>query len=326
MPQPTLRDAVLAVQRRRRRPRAGADRERARGLGQPDARRARVRGRRRRDRRRAASSRCTYCLAAGRELALDEITMVLSHPQASGQCARFLRESLPHARGRAGAVDRRRGAPGRRRARRHARGDRAAARRRAATAALMLREDVEDDPGNETRFVWLARAGTRRPRRRAPAKTALVFWGAGSARPGLARALPGGVRVARREPHADRVAAAAAAARRVHVLPRSRGLDGRRGGRRRGRRTAHARRRGACPRARFRRPENGRPYGYTPRSAWRAPYPSTTTGVRAARRSPAARTEYRRHWPLVLVVVCWCSTRRTSRSTSARCGARRCCC
>jgi prephenate dehydratase len=47
----------------------------------------------------------------------------------------------------------------------------------------VLREDVEDDPGSETRFVWIARAGT-------PAdpgagfKTALVFWGAGSSGPG----------------------------------------------------------------------------------------------------------------------------------------------
>jgi prephenate dehydratase len=49
----------------------------------------------------------------------------------------------------------------------------------------VLREDVEDDPANETRFVWIARAGTEpeaAPHGRW--KTALVFWGAGSSGPG----------------------------------------------------------------------------------------------------------------------------------------------
>src|SRR5918999_4956024 len=36
-----------------------------------------------------------HCLVAAAELALDEITRVVSHPQASAQCARFLRERLP---------------------------------------------------------------------------------------------------------------------------------------------------------------------------------------------------------------------------------------
>src|SRR5205085_4269841 len=36
-------------------------------------------------------------LIAGRELALEEVSVVLSHPQASAQCARFLREQLPRA-------------------------------------------------------------------------------------------------------------------------------------------------------------------------------------------------------------------------------------
>jgi prephenate dehydratase len=49
----------------------------------------------------------------------------------------------------------------------------------------VLREDVEDDPGSETRFVWIARAGTE-PDAAGDGrfKTALVFWGAGSAGPG----------------------------------------------------------------------------------------------------------------------------------------------
>src|SRR4029077_18228452 len=36
-------------------------------------------------------------LIAGRELPLAEIAVVLSHPQAGAQCARFLREELPAA-------------------------------------------------------------------------------------------------------------------------------------------------------------------------------------------------------------------------------------
>jgi prephenate dehydratase len=59
-------------------------------------------------------------------------------------------------------------------------GTRSAADRYGCT---LLREDVEDDPGSETRFVWIARAGTE-PEPGERFKTALVFWGAGSAGPG----------------------------------------------------------------------------------------------------------------------------------------------
>ena len=38
-----------------------------------------------------------HCLVAGHELALEDVTRVVSHPQASAQCARFLRERLPAA-------------------------------------------------------------------------------------------------------------------------------------------------------------------------------------------------------------------------------------
>jgi prephenate dehydratase len=52
-----------------------------------------------------------------------------------------------------------------------------------------LRAGVEDHRDNETRFVWLA-SDARRPTPDAPAKTTIVFWGAGSERPGwLARCL-----------------------------------------------------------------------------------------------------------------------------------------
>src|SRR4051795_9296598 len=38
-----------------------------------------------------------HCVVAPRELALDDAERVVSHPQATAQCARFLRERLPHA-------------------------------------------------------------------------------------------------------------------------------------------------------------------------------------------------------------------------------------
>src|SRR3954468_1098970 len=38
-----------------------------------------------------------HCLIAARHLELPEIDTVVSHPQANGQCARFLRERLPPA-------------------------------------------------------------------------------------------------------------------------------------------------------------------------------------------------------------------------------------
>jgi prephenate dehydratase len=123
------------------------------------------------------------CLLAGRPLTLDAIETVVSHPQASAQCARFLRTELPDARVVA--------APSTADAVRQAvAGDDAVAAlgtRYAAElyGATVLALDVEDDDGNETRFVWIARAGTEpAPGGGERFKTALVFWGAGSAGPG----------------------------------------------------------------------------------------------------------------------------------------------
>ena len=122
------------------------------------------------------------CLLAGRPLALDAIETVVSHPQASAQCARFLRTQLPGAQVVAAAST----AEAVRQA--TAAGDDATAAvgtRHAAALyeATVLAVDVEDEDGNETRFVWLARAGTE-PGGGERFKTALVFWGAGSAGPG----------------------------------------------------------------------------------------------------------------------------------------------
>ena len=124
-----------------------------------------------------------HLVAAG-PLELGDLRAVISHPQASGQCGRFLRDALRGvpviaARSTADAV--RQVADGFESGS-AAIGTRAAAARYGCT---LLREDVEDDPGSETRFVWIARAGTEP--QAAPGgrfKTALVFWGAGSSGPG----------------------------------------------------------------------------------------------------------------------------------------------
>jgi prephenate dehydratase len=121
-------------------------------------------------------------LVADGPLELGEIRSVVSHPQASGQCARFLRATLPGvpivaARSTADAV---RQVAGGFESGAAALGTRSAAER---YGCILLREDVEDDPGSETRFVWIARAGTE-PDPGERFKTALVFWGAGSSGPG----------------------------------------------------------------------------------------------------------------------------------------------
>jgi prephenate dehydratase len=123
-----------------------------------------------------------FCLLAASPLDLAAVDTVVSHPQATGQCARFLRETLPDARivtapSTADAV--RQVAEGR------DEGAVALGTRQAAElyGCTVLRENVEDHPGNETRFVWIARAGTE-PDAGEPRKTALVFWGAGSSGPG----------------------------------------------------------------------------------------------------------------------------------------------
>jgi prephenate dehydratase len=125
-----------------------------------------------------------FCLLAAGPLSLADVETVVSIPQAAGQCARFLRVELPHARvvtapSTADAV--RQVADGLASA--AALGTHAAA---ALYGCTILRENVEDHPDNETRFVWLARAPVPAAplSSRGAFKTALVFWGAGSAGPG----------------------------------------------------------------------------------------------------------------------------------------------
>ena len=122
-----------------------------------------------------------HCLVAARELRVEHVERVISHPQATAQCARFLRERLPHAErlsagSTAEAVRQVRDAGGAW----AALGSRLSA---ALYGCLLLAEDVEDHPGNLTRFVWLAPGGGAQ-RHEGPAKTSIVFWGAGDESPG----------------------------------------------------------------------------------------------------------------------------------------------
>jgi prephenate dehydratase len=129
-----------------------------------------------------------HCLIARRALELSEIEVVLSHPQANAQCARFIRTRLPDAQVLAASST----AEAVRRLSEHdepwaALGNRAAADR---YGCVVLRAGVEDVSGNETRFVWLGRIGAppggpgEGPRVLGPWKTAILFWGVGSEAPG----------------------------------------------------------------------------------------------------------------------------------------------
>jgi prephenate dehydratase len=132
--------------------------------------------------------RIRNCLIAAGDVAIDAIETVHSHPQATGQCARFLRQELPGAtivaasstaeavRAVAGAGDPRQAALG----------NRLAAE---LYGGQILRADVDDEPDNVTRFVWLAKTERASELRDDvetgdAAKTSIVFWGGGDEAPG----------------------------------------------------------------------------------------------------------------------------------------------
>jgi prephenate dehydratase len=120
-------------------------------------------------------------LITRQEIALEEITVVLSHPQASAQCARFIREHLPGAEVRATAST--------------AEAVRTVSESEQPWAALgaqaaaglydctALRDGVEDSHDNVTRFVWIAPRGTE-AKGAGPWKTSLVFSELGEDYPG----------------------------------------------------------------------------------------------------------------------------------------------
>lgn len=122
-----------------------------------------------------------HCLIAREKLPLERIEAVVSHPQASAQCARFIRERLPQADVRAASStaeavhvvsD----------------SDRPWAALGAESAARLygcevILDGVEDEPDNVTRFVWIAPQGTQ-PAGAGPWRTSLVFSELGEDRPG----------------------------------------------------------------------------------------------------------------------------------------------
>jgi prephenate dehydratase len=132
-----------------------------------------------------------HCLIAREAVAPEAIRTVVSHPQASGQCARFIRTRLRGATvvPAASTADAVRvvaeaelpaGTPGP-----HAAlGNRLAAELYGCEVVI---DGVEDSAGNETRFIWIAPRVAETSAAAAPAgawKTSLVFWGAGSVAPG----------------------------------------------------------------------------------------------------------------------------------------------
>jgi prephenate dehydratase len=122
-----------------------------------------------------------HCVLAREEISLSTVERVLSHPQATAQCAHFLREHLPNAEhvtapSTADAVktvcrsD-----------------DRSVALGSALAAELygcyIVATNVEDHPDNVTRFVWLAPEDeVGEPGE--GAKTSIVLWGGGDESPG----------------------------------------------------------------------------------------------------------------------------------------------
>ena len=120
-------------------------------------------------------------------IALDDVDAVFSHPQPLGQCRRYLAETLPGRRAVAATstVEAVRSVAEATDAAHAAIGTAAAA---GLYGCEVLAESIEDEHGNETRFLWVAPAGSD-PFGTAHAgggrsKTSIVFHGAGDATPG----------------------------------------------------------------------------------------------------------------------------------------------
>jgi prephenate dehydratase len=128
-------------------------------------------------------------LIARSQLPLDSIVAVVSHPQPLAQCARFLREELTEAEIR--VADSTSAA-----VREVGRGEAGLAALGPAAAAglygcTVIREGIEDEPGNSTRFLWLApdkdpsaTAATKDSIPPGRWKTSVVFSGLGNDHPG----------------------------------------------------------------------------------------------------------------------------------------------
>jgi len=125
-----------------------------------------------------------HALIAKPGVRMEDVEVVLSHPQANAQCARFVREQMPSATVRAAAST--------------AEAVRSVSLSKAPWAALgapsaarlygceVLAEGVEDVADNVTRFVWLAREGVEAGTGNGDAqwRTSLVFSELGADHPG----------------------------------------------------------------------------------------------------------------------------------------------
>jgi prephenate dehydratase len=129
------------------------------------------------------------CLIVQQALPLDEIEVVISHPQATAQCREYIRARMPQARvmTSASTAEAVRLVSERIRHRWAAIGTRLAAQ---LYGCLVLETGIEDVTGNETRFVWLAPDGAppgipgKTVDEHTSWKTAIVFWGTGAESPG----------------------------------------------------------------------------------------------------------------------------------------------
>jgi prephenate dehydratase len=116
-------------------------------------------------------------------IGVEQVEAVLSHPQPLAQCARFLRETLPEVERRAVSST----AAAVRMVSESERPWAALGARAAATlyGCAILREGVEDEAENVTRFVWIAPLGEEiEAPPAAPRKTSLVFSELGEDHPG----------------------------------------------------------------------------------------------------------------------------------------------
>jgi len=123
----------------------------------------------------------SHSLIARDEIPLDELEAVISHPQPLAQCRRFLRAAVPNASVRVATstADAVRAVAASQRP--------WAALGMASAAAIygctVLREGVEDEAGNLTRFVWVAPAGVEADGP-GPWRTTFIFSELGADHPG----------------------------------------------------------------------------------------------------------------------------------------------
>jgi len=120
-------------------------------------------------------------LIAREGVELDRVAAVLSHPQPLAQCAGFLREHLPGVERRSVSST----AEAVRMVSESVRPWAAIGARAAAElyGCVVLREGIEDQPDNVTRFVWIAPAGVE-VAGEGPWRTSLVFSELGADHPG----------------------------------------------------------------------------------------------------------------------------------------------